>query len=70
MGQGRDSLEGDRDGLTCDFDLLSWPGHVDEVVQEDDLLVSRKPACGHCTRAFLQSQLLVVSIDCLGDIDL
>ena len=59
-----------KDRLTRDFNLLSWPGHIDEVVQEDDLLVSREPASRHCARTFLQSQLLVVSVYCLSDIDL
>ena len=56
--------------MTCQVNFLAGPGHVDEIMQQDDLLVARQPACRHRARALLQRQLLVVAVDCLHLIDL
>ena len=56
--------------VTCDHDLLSRPGLIDEVMQQNDLLVARQTASWHCARALLDCDLLVVAVHCLSDIQL
>ena len=63
----RASLE---NSITCDLNLFSWSSTVNEIMQHDDLLVARQPACRHCSRALLEGQLLVIPVDCLLHIHL
>jgi len=42
--------------------LFTGPGRVNQIPQQDDVLLTGKPACRDGPWAFLQSDLLVVAI--------
>lgn len=50
---------------TSYFDLITWSGFVNQIVQHKALLLTRHTTRRHAAWSFLNSQLLVVAVNCV-----
>jgi hypothetical protein len=51
---------------SSNFNLIAWPGSVNQVVQNNTLLLARDTTGRHGSWGFLDGELLVISVDSLN----